>query len=331
MSDVLVSISCVVYNHAPYLRRCLDSLVNQKTNFNYEILIHDDASTDGSAEIIREYEEKYPHLIKAICQTENQHSKGVKIYFTYQHPRAAGKYFAMCEGDDYWCDEHKLQRQVDAMEQHPECTLCVHRVQGVNVDETSNGKFFPAESQAEGVYDGKEMVRGLFRGNSYPFQTSSYLYRTEYYTTRLPEPYPWMRIAISGDVVRLLYLGDLGDIYYLDDVMSCNRMNVAGSFSARTNQNLGYRVKAANNFIQVLKGYDEYTNGRYRDLIKADVAQREFNVLKMQFRTKEMKSPPYRERYRAMPFIQRVCYSLVQYLPFTKPLMYRLRAKLRIR
>lgn len=331
MSEILVSISCLVYNHGKYLRRCLDSFVNQKTDFAYEVLIHDDASTDDSAAIIREYAANYPDIIKPIYQTENQFSKKVPIHYIYQYPRANGKYFAMCEGDDYWCDEHKLQRQVDVMEQHPECTLCVHRVQGVNVDETPNGKFFPAESQAEGVYNGKEMVRDLFRGKSYPFQTSSYLYRTEYYTKLLPDPPQWMAMAISGDVARLLYLGDLGDVYYLDDVLSCYRMNTAGSWSARTNQDVSFRVASAENFIQVLKGYDEYTDGRYHHLIEADVAQREFNILKMQFLTKAMKSPPYRERYRAMPFIQRVCYSLVQYLPFTKPLMYRLRAKLRIR
>ena len=98
----LVSICCITYNHAPYIRQCLDGFMMQQTNFTFEVLIHDDASTDGTADIIREYESKYPDIIKPIYQTENQYSKGVKVSATFNFPRAKGKYIAMCEGDDYW-------------------------------------------------------------------------------------------------------------------------------------------------------------------------------------------------------------------------------------
>jgi glycosyltransferase involved in cell wall biosynthesis len=90
----------------------------QKTNFAFEVLIHDDASTDKSAEIIREYEAKYPDIIKPIYQTENQYSKGVGVTRVFQFPRAKGKYIAMCEGDDYWTDPYKLQKQVDFLEEN---------------------------------------------------------------------------------------------------------------------------------------------------------------------------------------------------------------------
>lgn len=109
----LVSITCLTYNHAPYLRQCLDGFVMQKTSFPIEILIYDDASEDGTQDIIREYERKYPDLIKPIYQTENQYSKGVKVEFVYNYPRAKGKYIAFCEGDDYWTDPNKLQKQID--------------------------------------------------------------------------------------------------------------------------------------------------------------------------------------------------------------------------
>ena len=126
-SDVLVSICCITYNHAPYIRQCLDGFIMQKTNFKFEILIHDDASTDGTADIIREYEAKYPSIFKPIYQTENQYSKGKNISATYNWPRAVGKYIAQCEGDDYWTDPLKLQKQVDFMEANPEYVLCCHR------------------------------------------------------------------------------------------------------------------------------------------------------------------------------------------------------------
>lgn len=120
----LVSIDCITYNHAPYIRQCIEGLLMQKTDFDYEVLIHDDASTDGTQEIIKEYELKYPHIIKPIYQTENQWSKGISISATYNFPRAQGKYIAFCEGDDYWIDSYKLQKQIDLLNSNKEYGLC---------------------------------------------------------------------------------------------------------------------------------------------------------------------------------------------------------------
>ena len=124
MNEIMVSVVCDVFNHEDYLRECLDGIVMQQTNFAFEILVHDDASTDKSVEIIQEYVEKYPHLFKPIYQKENQYSRGVGIWCDIQFPRAKGKYIAICEGDDYWIDPLKLQKQVDFMEANPEYGLC---------------------------------------------------------------------------------------------------------------------------------------------------------------------------------------------------------------
>lgn len=125
MNQPLVSIRCLVYNHEPYLRQCLDGFVMQKTSFAFEAIVHDDASTDGSAAIIREYAEKYPDIIKPIYEKENQYSKHDgsirRIMNAAIHP--AAKYIAMCEGDDYWIDPLKLQKQVDFLEANPEYGL----------------------------------------------------------------------------------------------------------------------------------------------------------------------------------------------------------------
>lgn len=125
--SILVSICCITYNHERFIRQCLDGFLMQKTGFEFEILIHDDASTDGTAHIIREYEQKYPDIIKPIYQNENQYSKGIPISITYNFPRAKGKYIALCEGDDYWTDPCKLQKQVDFLEHNPEYSICCHR------------------------------------------------------------------------------------------------------------------------------------------------------------------------------------------------------------
>ena len=123
----LVSIQCLVYNHEPYLRQCLDSFVMQKTNFKFEAIVHDDVSTDGSAAIIREYAEKYPDIIKPIFETENQFSKRDGSIQRIMTLACRGKYIAFCEGDDYWTDPMKLQKQVDFMEANPEYSFCCHR------------------------------------------------------------------------------------------------------------------------------------------------------------------------------------------------------------
>ena len=126
-SEVMVSICCITFNQKDYIRDALDGFLKQKTDFSYEILIHDDASSDGTGEIIREYALRFPDRIFPILQTENQYSRGLtNISGTFNFPRARGRYIAMCEGDDYWTDENKLQQQVDFMEAHPDCSICFH-------------------------------------------------------------------------------------------------------------------------------------------------------------------------------------------------------------
>lgn len=149
----IVSICCLVYNHEPFLRDCFEGFVMQKTTFPIEILVHDDASTDRSADIIREYTEKYPDLFKPIYQKENQYSKGKGfVGMTLNFERAKGKYIAMCEGDDYWTDPLKLQKQVDFLEQNPKYSICFHDI-NVTCDGINFVKFDNRVSLETDIYD----------------------------------------------------------------------------------------------------------------------------------------------------------------------------------
>ena len=124
-SDPLVSISCITYNHINYIEQCLDGFLEQETDYPFEILIHDDCSTDGTTEIIQKYSTKYPDIIKPMYETENQYQQGKPAgSLIWNIPRAKGKYIALCEGDDYWIDENKLQMQVDFLEKNPEYGMC---------------------------------------------------------------------------------------------------------------------------------------------------------------------------------------------------------------
>ena len=135
-SRPLVSISCITFNHEPFIRDCLDSFLTQETDFPVEVLIHDDASTDQTPSVIREYEARYPHIIKPIYQVQNQYSQGKKPNLDFNFPRAKGKYIATCEGDDYWTDPSKLQLQVDFLDNNPDFVMCFHDAKAT--DRTGN-------------------------------------------------------------------------------------------------------------------------------------------------------------------------------------------------
>ena len=124
----LVSIACITYNQEKYIHQCLDGFVMQKTNFKIEVVIHDDASTDNTPSIIREYCNNYPDLFVPILQTQNKYKEGKGILVPYVYPKCRGKYIALCEGDDYWTDPYKLQKQVDFLEANPEYGMCYTKV-----------------------------------------------------------------------------------------------------------------------------------------------------------------------------------------------------------
>ena len=213
-----VSILCLVYNHEPYLKKCLDGFINQKCNFEYEVLIHDDASTDKSAEIIREYEEKYPNIIKPIYQTENQYSKGVKISSIFQYPRAKGEYLAWCEGDDYWTDENKLQKQVDFLDAHPEYIACVHRYDTINkIGEKTDIRCF-GQYEQKGVYTLDD-----FQHYDLPSQIATLVARN-ILTDNMKYTQAFNNVNATGDVKLFLFLLLNGNIWRMDEVFSVYRI-----------------------------------------------------------------------------------------------------------
>lgn len=123
---IMVSVQCLAYNHEQYIRKCLDGLISQKTNFKYEIIIHDDASTDNTVSIIKEYEAKCPDIIKPIYEKENMYKKNQAKMRQIITERLKGKYIAFCECDDYWTSPNKLQKQVDFLESHSDYSMCFH-------------------------------------------------------------------------------------------------------------------------------------------------------------------------------------------------------------
>lgn len=226
-NQIIVSIQCLVYNHAPYIRQCLDGFVMQKTNFRFEAIIHDDASTDGTQDIIREYEQKYPDIIKPIYQKENQYSKGIPGYITnLVTQKCKGKYIAICEGDDYWIDPLKLQKQVDFLENHPDYSLVHTGFKNINEqgEEYSDSYY---ERYMSKSFSGC-ILSQLFRGNY--ILTLTVCFRKSVYESELYINSP--KIDYSLFLAAAMH----GDVCYFNDITGCYRHTLQGvSHSNRTN------------------------------------------------------------------------------------------------
>lgn len=210
---VKVSILCLAYNQRKYIKKCLDGFLMQKTNFDYEVLIHDDSSTDGTEKIIKEYAAKNSN-IKPIYQKANQYSKGVKITKEYQLPRVKGEFVALCEGDDYWTDENKLQKQVDFLDSNPDYALCFHPVKIL-----FEGKGIVGEYPEPELHK-KNSVLELLKQNY--IQTNSVMYR------RAQSYNAFSSIALPGDWYMHLYHAQFGKIGFINETMAVYRRHKGG-------------------------------------------------------------------------------------------------------
>lgn len=211
--DPTVTIWCLVYNHEPYLRQCLDGFVMQKTVFPFEVLVHDDASTDGSPRIIMEYAEEYPDIFKPIIEKENQYSKHDGSLMRIQVESCNGKYIAFCEGDDYWTDPFKLQKQVDFMEANPDYGLC-------HTDfDLSDGSRRTHYSE---LYPDGNYFPGCIAHENVSIGTLTVLFRKETFD-KTPKYYLTNHF-VAGDKPRWYELAREAKVKYIPEVTACYRV-----------------------------------------------------------------------------------------------------------
>ena len=223
--DIQVTIQCITYNHKDYLRQALDSFLAQKTSFGYEIIVHDDCSTDGTTEILREYASRYPDLIIPIYEDENQWKKtGMKPVFRRMTQMSRGKYIAYCEGDDFWQDPHKLQKQVDVMEQHPDASMCYTGFQVVN----NSGKPFFHEGYERWNKEGHsgDIFFDLLQNNF--ILTPTTLYRKDVFLTPI-----YLNTPLRLDYFAFLSAAAIGTAVYLPERTACYRQTPGGAMATQ--------------------------------------------------------------------------------------------------
>lgn len=220
----LVSVVCITYNHELYIRDALEGFLMQETDFPFEIIIHDDASTDRTAEIVQEYANQYPNLILPILQTENQYSKGKKasaICFA----RARGEYVAICEGDDYWIHPRKIQTQVESLRERKGCELSFHPAFERN-EATGREKLIARHAKQDKVFSTSEVIRG---GGGFCPTASLFLKRSV--LENMPE---WFyKKAPVGDYFWQVYGSLKGGANYQNEPMCVYRVHTNGSWSSR--------------------------------------------------------------------------------------------------
>ena len=254
---LMVTVQTITFNQERYIRQCLEGIVKQQTNFRFEAIIHDDASTDNTVKIILEYAEKYPDIIKPIIETENQYSKFDGSLARIMLENTKGKYYAVCEGDDYWIDPLKLQKQFDYMESHPQCSMCFHPVYDL----------LPTGEKKE---DKPKVIKDIYGVDDVIMEAgalirlASTFYRTDFLMT---EGYPdfWIKAPI-GDYPSTMYYASKGQIGFINDMMSVYRVHAIGAWTSheKSFNELRQHIKA---IYKMFEGFDEYTFGKYHKAV----------------------------------------------------------------
>lgn len=242
----LVSISCITYNHENYIRDAIEGFLIQKTTFPVEILIHDDASTDKTAQIVKEYAENHSDLIITIFQTENQYSQGIKPWPNFVFPRARGKYIALCEGDDYWTDPFKLQKQVDFLEENPEYSLCVGGFVQYDTKTALSKNIIIEKNNNDFEYGYTFSIEESLK--QWITKTLTLCFRKCNIEDLQPQKFKYLR-----DVVLIYHLLTKGKGFYFSQIFGVYNMHQFGIHSGSTN--LKRLIDAKNVYCEMFKYY----------------------------------------------------------------------------
>ena len=304
MSEIAVTVYCLAYNHEKYIGQCLDSLVNQKVSFPYQIIVHDDASTDGTRAIIEDYVKKYPEIIRPIYEKENQYSKKTGIVKNIIAPLVIGKYVAVCEGDDYWISSEKLQKQYDVMEAHPQCGLCLHRTKEVTETGADTGLEYPKQVYETGILKAEDLFNSI---EPRMFHTTSFFFRGDAWRAYYKDTPVYRKVCHVGDVPYLLYFGSNYQTYQINEVMSCYRRGGLSSFTnKRFEVNEARLLQHHNSITNTYRLFDQETNGVYHWICVRRISKNLYAKCALQGNFKELLSSESKDYLRDLPVAKRV-------------------------
>ena len=254
----LLTVVVISFNHENYIAHALDGILMQETDFPFEIIVHDDCSTDNTVKILEEYAKKYPTIIRLILQKENQHSKGIKPTAA-PFEKAVGKYIAICEGDDYWIDPFKLQIQLDEMRKIENCQMSFHSTIDVWEDKSKKDEITTKQADGNKLFTAREVILG--GGGFCP--TVSLIFEKEA-IMNLPE---WYENAPFGDYFLQIFGSLKGGALYIDRTMSVYRRNATGSWSSMM-LNIEKREKQFERMKVTLDEMDRYFERKFHSEVQ---------------------------------------------------------------
>ncbi len=272
MGIPFVSVCIITYNHENYIAQAIEGALIQKTNFPFEIVIGEDCSTDGTREIVFDYAKKYPNIIRVITSEKNV---GMINNFIRTLNVCKGKYIALCEGDDYWIDPYKLQKQVDFLEANPDCSLCFHNAFKIYENSTKTPELF------NDIFFSREVTINEIV-NKWIIPTASIVFKRDI----LPLP-AWSKNIYSGDMTLALIAVSKGKLFCLNSVMSVYRINLAGSSMTA--------MVASLKFDFVLKEHIKLYNFYLNDplCINKKVIEDKIHFLKKELKFQQLKHKSY--------------------------------------
>ncbi len=299
-NEILVSVCCLTYNHEAYLRDTLEGILMQKVDFPIEILINDDASTDGTRAIMEEYAAKYPALIRPFYQDVNLYSQGKDLCLEVLYPAARGKYIALCEGDDYWTEPDKLQTQVDFLEAHPEYVACVHDTL-VHVCSGGREDYRLLNHGADCDVRFEDVLFGM----SHAFHTSSIVAKKSV----IAHPADFFYVGLAhgfGDQPDGLWMMTNGPVRCLDRCMSVYRMHSNNaSWSSGVDGGYEKMLDFFEGKLALLRAYRPYASAERLPAVDEAILEAEFEKMHFEGRDREQRKPPYDAILRRQPFSYR--------------------------
>lgn len=289
-----VTVICLVYNMEKYIRQTLDGFVMQKVDFPLEIIVHDDASTDGSADIIREYAEKYPDIFVPILQTENQYSKGVRISPQIIYPKVRGKYIALCEGDDYWSDPNKLQMQYDFLEAHPEYSFCAHASRRIDISGRRPDKLIGPIAETGTVEQGDI----IYKNAQDMFVSANSMMYLSRYAFEKPDD---MMVPRVGDKPMITWLATKGPMYYFAQEMSAYRFHHPTSWTAKNHfSGPENKIKLFKSYLPIYPAALRYMNGENRESVEKSILLILRRLMALGVKFKDIKNGELKEYFNML-------------------------------
>lgn len=264
-----ITVVVMTYNHKDYIKQALDSILSQKIDVDFDILIHDDCSNDGTFQILLDYQKKH-NKISIIRQESRKFTiEGFNMMIcNYVAPYIDSDYVAYCDGDDYWCDDYKLQKQFNYMEQHSNYSMCFHCAYQLRPNNDMSSKWFIKDEADIGLKDLINEKPGI------PIATSSLFVKGDVF-----KDFSNWRKAYSVEDLPLYMTAALeGKIHRLPDIMCVYRQFSVGSWSSQNKNNVNRLIVHQENLIKGAILFDEQTNNKYHDLVAKHIEGCEFRI-----------------------------------------------------